>query len=174
MTGTAGFDAFYAATSRRTLRQLAALCGDAAEAQDLVQEAYARAWQHWTRVAGYDDPEAWVRKVAFRLAANRWRSTRRWLAARTRHGAPPDASPPSLDHVANVAALRSLSPDQRRVVVLYYLCGLSVAEIAADSGTHEGTVRMRLSRARAALAPLLDDDARPWPTGEEVKHVRPT
>jgi RNA polymerase sigma-70 factor (ECF subfamily) len=63
-----GFDAFYTGTNRRVLHQMYAMTGNLADAQELVQEAYARAWQRWSTVSTYDDPEAWVRTVAWRLA----------------------------------------------------------------------------------------------------------
>src|ERR1700690_2501328 len=50
------FDEFYGGTVRRVIGQLYALTGDRAEAEDVVQEAYARAWQRWEKVAGYGDP----------------------------------------------------------------------------------------------------------------------
>ena len=76
MTGSASedFDAFYVAAVHRVVLYVFAVCGDRAEAQDIAQEAFARAWQHWARVSGYDDPEAWVRVLAWRLTANRWRT----------------------------------------------------------------------------------------------------
>src|SRR4029450_7690742 len=55
---TDDFDSFYRDTSRRLVRYAYGLSGDPAEAQDLVQEAYARAWQRWRRLSGYEDPEA--------------------------------------------------------------------------------------------------------------------
>ena len=67
------FDGFYRDTSRRLLRYAYGLSGDPAEAQDLVQEAYARAWQRWRRLSGYEDPEAWPRLVVNRLSTDRWR-----------------------------------------------------------------------------------------------------
>lgn len=87
------FDKFYRDTSRRLLRYAYGLTGDAGEAQDLVQEAYARAWQRRRRLAGYDDPEAWLRLVVNRLATDRWRhlGVRRKRAAAA---APPDPGSP--------------------------------------------------------------------------------
>jgi RNA polymerase sigma-70 factor (ECF subfamily) len=159
--GTTGdFDDFYTATVRRVVHHVYIVCGDLAEAQDATQEAYARAWQKWSTLATYDDPESWVRTVAWRLAANRWRSMRRWLVARARLGAPPDTPGPSPDRVALIAALRRLPEAQRRVIVLHYLYGQPVAEIAADTGMPEGTVKVYLSRARTALAALLGTDDR--------------
>jgi RNA polymerase sigma-70 factor, ECF subfamily len=170
MTGSDDFDAFYAATVRRVVLYLYAACGDRAEAQDLAQEAYARAWQHWNRVAGYDDPEAWVRRVAWRLMANRWRGLRRWLAARARLGPPDDQiAGPTPDRVAVTGALQQLPAAQRQVIALHYLLDLPVRDIAAQVGVPEGTVKARLSRARAALARLLDENDH---ENEEISDVR--
>lgn len=155
---SADFDAFYIATARRVVLYLYAACGDRAEAQDVAQEAFARAWQHWSRVARYDDPEGWVRAVAWRLMLNRWRGLRRWLAARARMGPPNEATAsPSPDRVAVVEALQRLPAAQRQVVALHYLLDMSVLDVAASLGVPEGTVKARLSRARTALAKLLDE-----------------
>ncbi|SDZ04836.1 RNA polymerase sigma-70 factor, ECF subfamily [Micromonospora pattaloongensis] len=155
MGTTDDFDAFYTATSARVVHQVYAVCGNLSEAQDAVQEAYARAWIRWSWLSGYEDPEAWVRTVAWRVAANRWRSVRRWLAARARLGPPVTVAEPSPDRIAVMAALRRLPEAQRRVVVLHYLCDLPIAEIAETTRMPAGTVKVYLARARAALAPLL-------------------
>ena len=63
----------YASSQRRLVIQMAALTGDIAAAEDLVQEAFGRCVAKWAQVAGYDDPEAWVRSVAYNLARSRWR-----------------------------------------------------------------------------------------------------
>jgi DNA-directed RNA polymerase specialized sigma24 family protein len=72
-----GFAAFYAGSYRRLLGQLFAVTGDLAEAENVLQEAYARAFVRWSRVGAYDLPEAWVRRVALNLAAMAERSLRR-------------------------------------------------------------------------------------------------
>jgi RNA polymerase sigma-70 factor (ECF subfamily) len=159
MQDDAAFDGFYRATAPRMLLYMYAVCGDRTEAQDLTQEAYARAWQRWSRVGSYDDPEAWVRTVAWRLAASQFRGARRRLAALVRLGRPDPTPPPSADAVAVLAALRRLNREQRRVIVMHYLQHMSVAEIASASGVPIGTVKARLSRGRSALAPLLAEEA---------------
>jgi len=164
---TEGFDAFYTGSSRRVLHQMYAMTGNLADAQELVQEAYARAWQRWSSVSTYDDPEAWVRTVAWRLAASRWRKAKNGVAALLRHGPAPDTPEPSIDNVALVAALRQITEAQRRTVVLHHLVGLSVAEVAHEMNVPEGTVKARLSRGRAALAQLLSDTS----LSEEGSHV---
>jgi RNA polymerase sigma-70 factor (sigma-E family) len=155
---SADFDAFYIAAVRPVVLYLYAACGDRSDAQDIAQEAFARAWQHWSKVSRYDDPEAWVRRVAWRLMVNRWRGVRRWLAARARLGPPVEVTGgPSPDRVAVAGALQQLPRAQRQVIALHYLLDMGVQEIAATTGVPAGTVKARLSRARTALGRLLDE-----------------
>jgi RNA polymerase sigma-70 factor (sigma-E family) len=149
------FDAFYRASRQRLFDCLLALTGDPAEAQDAVHEAYARAWQRWSTVGEYGDPEAWVRTVARRVAVSRWRRTRNRQTAHRRAGAPPPLPGPGPDSVMLLAALAQLPLPQRTAIVLHHLVGLPVAEVAAETGVPEGTVKARLSRGRRALAELL-------------------
>ncbi|MFD2766380.1 SigE family RNA polymerase sigma factor [Micromonospora eburnea] len=151
-----GFEEFYRTTRQRVVMVLYALGGDLAEAQDAAQEAYVRAWQRWSQISGYDDPEAWVRTVGYRLLVNRWRKIRNGLVAYRRHGPQPAVGPPSENTVALVAALRQLPAEQRQTVVLHHLADLSVDEIAEQTDTPSGTVKARLARGRKALAALLD------------------
>ena len=152
------FATFYTATAPSLVRQLHALTGDLTEAQDCVQEAYARAWQRWSTVGRYDVPAAWVRQVACRLATSRFRRQRTGIGVLRRHGPPPDV--PGLDptRVALVAALRQIPEAQRLAVVLHHVAGLSVEEVARETGAPTGTVKARLSRGRAALADLLSEE----------------
>jgi RNA polymerase sigma-70 factor, ECF subfamily len=79
--------------------------------------------------------------------------TARSHVARSR---PPESAPaPDENTVALVTALRSLPEAQRRALVLHHLAGFSVAEVAVVEHCPEGTVKARLSRGRAALAPLM-------------------
>jgi len=155
VSDTDAFDAFYRASQQRLYACVYALTGNAAEAQDVIHEAYARAWQRWSTVSEYADPEAWVRTVARRIAVSRWRRTRNRLVAHRRHGPPPAVPGPGPGHVALVAALARLPVEQRVAIVLYHLCDLSVADVAQETGVPVGTVKARLSRGRRALAILL-------------------
>jgi RNA polymerase sigma-70 factor (ECF subfamily) len=148
------FDAFYAATAPALVRQVHALTGDLAEAQDCVQEAYARAWQRWSTISKYDVPAAWVRQVACRLAVSRFRRARvaHGLLKQQRPAYVPEVDP---SRVALVAALRRIPEAQRLAIVLHHIAGLSVEEIASEVNAPTGTVKARLSRGRAALAVLL-------------------
>ena len=141
MTKADDFDMFYAATSRRLVRQIFAMTGDLCEAEDAVQEAYIRAWRRWTRIGAYEDPEAWVRVVACRITVNSWQKARNRLTAhRAGHHELPGLSP---DLVALVSALRKIPETQRRAIVLHHLAGLSVEEIAHETGAPTGTVKAR-------------------------------
>jgi RNA polymerase sigma-70 factor (ECF subfamily) len=161
MADVDGFDAFYRGTSRRLARYAYGLTGDATEAQDLTQEAYARAWRRWRTVRACDEPEAWLRVVLTRLATDRWRrlGVRRTVGATLRPPAP--AEPPSENTVLLVAALRTLPVLQRRALVLHYLLDRSVADIATETQTNVNTVKSWLARGRAALAAALGDSCHP-------------
>ena len=161
------FDEFYAACAVRLTTALYAMTGDRTEAEDSVQEAFARAWQHWGRVSGYADPEAWVRTVACRISVSSWRKAVTRSRAQRRRGAAAEQPGLSPDYVAIVAALRQIPVAQRQAIVLHHLVGLSVADIAAAHNVPTGTVKARLARGRQALAPLLSDGERPgWRPGE--------
>ncbi|GIJ78682.1 RNA polymerase sigma-70 factor, ECF subfamily [Micromonospora phaseoli] len=152
------FDAFYAASAQRVLGHLSAMIGSRADAEDAVAEAYARAWDRWSTVRECDSPEAWVRRVAYRLAVSAWRKTVNRLRAHRREIAGQQVEASGVDHVAVVSALRRIPADQRRVVVLHHLVGLSVAEIAVEVDANANTVKTWLARGRRALAAHLTDD----------------
>lgn len=152
------FDELYAASFRRLTAQLYAQIGDLDEAQDCVQEAFARAWSHRRSLRTDQQPEAWVRTTAYRLAVSRWRRTTRGRRPPDRALAPARTAPgPTDDRLAVFDALRHLPEDQRRALVLHHLADLPVAEVAREVGAPEGTIKARLSRGRAALAILLDE-----------------
>ncbi|HEY2443617.1 MAG TPA: SigE family RNA polymerase sigma factor [Streptosporangiaceae bacterium] len=153
------FDEFYAGTVHRVIGQLHAMTGDRAGAEDVVQEAYARAWQRWDRLSGYGEPEAWVRTVAYRISVSSWRKTVNRGIAHRRHGAGTAVPAISADYVAVVAALRKIGESQRRAVVLHYLVGLSVSEIARETGASQSAVKARLLRGRQALSGHLSEAA---------------
>jgi RNA polymerase sigma-70 factor (sigma-E family) len=162
-TGAAGFDEFYDATGLRLVRYAYALTGNISDAQDIAQEAFARAWQRWDSVGGFDAPEAWVRRVATNLAISRYRRDRIARAA-ARHLIAADIPEISPDTVALVAALRTLPERQRVVVVLHYLADLPIGQIAAELRCPVGSVKAWLSRGREALAIALTDSIPPEAT----------
>lgn len=161
MAGAADFDELYRTARDRLAVQLTAITGDRGEAMDDVQEAFVRAWQRWDRVGGYDDPEAWVRRVAYHLAVGQWRRMRRIVL---RWDVPRVAAPDGEDG-AVLTVLACLRLPERQAMALRYVAGLSVAEIAAELGAPTGTVKSWLSRGRARLAVVLSEE-------DEVSHER--
>ncbi len=158
----AEFDELYRASSRRLVGQIYAMTGDMTEAQDVVQEAFARAWERRDQLDEVANREAWVRTVAARLAISRWRKAKNAATAwMRRHHETLMVEEISPDHVALVNALRQIPEVQRQVIVLHHLCDLSVEDIARETLTPSGTVKARLVRGRAALARLLDDSYHP-------------
>ena len=153
------FEALYAAAYVRLVRVLTVASGSQPDAEEVVQEAFARLLPRWSKVGRYADPEAWVRGVAFRLLSNRRRGRRAAERTLSRYR-PGDQKlrPPNGDRVDVTRALAALPAQQRHVVVLHHLLGLPVEQIAAELAVPVGTVKSRLSRGRAALAPLLKSE----------------
>jgi RNA polymerase sigma-70 factor (ECF subfamily) len=150
----------YQAHYRRLVAALYALTADYNEAQDLVQEAYARALARPKQFLDVADPEAWLRTVAMNLARTRWRRRRLFdTLVRSGRVARPVESVPGIDadRVALIAALQQLSQVTRETIVLHHLADMSVHEVADTLGVPVGTVKARLSRGRAMLAALLTD-----------------
>jgi RNA polymerase sigma-70 factor, ECF subfamily len=150
------FDDFYAGNYGRFVVQLYAVTGSLADAEDAVQEAFARASAHWGRIRQYDSPEAWVRRVALHVAFSGLRRARR--VAEVLRRVPPPAPPPApADSLGLVEALKALPLPLRQVLVLHYLADLPVERVAGELGIAVGTAKSRLSRAREALARRLVD-----------------
>lgn len=153
--GGASVADFYEAAYPRLVGLLTLASGSRADAEELVQEAFARLIPRWDTVREYDNPEAWVRTVAFRLASSRWR--RAGIAARAlvRLGPPPVVAEPGTARLDAERLLAGLPPKHREVLVLHHALGLPVEQVARELGVPVGTVKSRLSRARDAAATLL-------------------
>lgn len=161
MSDEAAFADFYQATYPGLVAELYAYTGDLTEAQDAAQDAFIRAWTHWGRISRYDQPRAWLARVAYRIAVSRWRRIRRGLTARLRERPPPAAPPPDAESLALLTALARIPENQRRALVLHHMAGYRVAEIAEICQVAEGTVKAWLSRGRQRLAGLLTEQDEP-------------
>ena len=130
---------------------LAPVVGGSERARDVVQEAFARALRQRDQFRGEGSLEAWVWKIAFRVALGERRSRSASLLDEI-----PDlglAAPerdPDLD-----AALRALPPRRRLMVFLRYFADLSYAQIGEVCGVSEGTVAATLAQAHDQLAETL-------------------
>ena len=145
---------------RRIAQTVNMIVGDRARAEEVTQDAFVQLWRKWSSVSGYERPEAWVRRVAVRLAIrSAQRESRRRFLERAGRGEEPESFPdPDL-----ARAVAALAPMQRAAVVLFYLDDRPVADVARTLGVSESTVKQHLFRARRRLAEALGEP--------EVDHV---
>jgi RNA polymerase sigma-70 factor (ECF subfamily) len=146
----AEFGAHLEAHYPRLVAQLCLITLDPAEAQDLVQEAYARAWQRWSDVRQLPSPTGWIRRSAVRGVHRKWR--RLLSRRRTRPGTIPTEDP---QHRATLDALAAVAPHRRRVLVLADVAHLPLPEVAEVEGVSVEVARARLAEARAELTNVL-------------------
>jgi RNA polymerase sigma-70 factor (ECF subfamily) len=133
------------------------------EAEEAVQEAFARLWSRWSRISGYENPEAWVRRVALNIAMRRWRRARRGdqLVQRAHAGTGLASEAATTgDRLDLIAGLRRLPVSHRQALLLHYVVGLSVQEVADEMSTRlapvrPGTVKSWLHRGRTELGNAL-------------------
>ena len=149
-----GFEIFFRRNYPTLVRLLSVGADDV---DDAVQEAFLEAHLRWHQVAGYDDPAAWVRRVAIRRLQNRHRGRIRGLRAVRRLGVS-DAGPTGSDaRVDLVSAVRRLPERQRMAVALYYYGDFALDEVADAMGVTDGTVKACLHAARAHLRNEMED-----------------
>jgi RNA polymerase sigma-70 factor (ECF subfamily) len=131
---------------------LAPVVGSYEDARDVVQEAFARALRSRGDFRGEGSLQAWVWRIALRVALEK---------RRPRHESPIEVLDPQLVESERdpelAAALRRLPPRKRLVVFLRYFADLTYAEIAEVGGISEGTVAAALSQARAELLEQLSE-----------------
>lgn len=133
------------------------LCGDRHHADDLVQEALAKAYSHWRKVQKADNPSAYVRRILINESRRQWRRHASTYAdAEVPEIAVPDLSDRVVSRADLLRALQELPARQRATVVLRFLEGLSERETADALGCSEGTVKSQTSRALTKLKSVLN------------------
>ncbi len=168
----ADLEAFLAERGDHLLRTAVLLAGSRDAGEDLLQAALERLLQHWRAVVG--DPEGYLRRTLYNLAADGWRRQRAWQRPLTllRGG----ASAAAADAVAQVnqrdaliRLLAQLPPRQRAVIVARYWEQLSEAETAQALGCSPGTVKSAASRGLRRLRELMGGEigADSVPAGEK-------
>jgi RNA polymerase sigma-70 factor (sigma-E family) len=144
------FAEFYESTREDCLRIVLLNVGDRDLAQDLVAEAYTRAWVSWRKVRALEVPRAWVVRIALNTHVSSWRRRRREVALGDHDTAMhvEEATAVSGDLLA---ALRRLPARQREVVTLRLLLDMDTETTARVLGIAPGTVSAHLHQAVAKL-----------------------
>jgi RNA polymerase sigma-70 factor, ECF subfamily len=135
--------------------------GDRGRAQDVVQETLLRAWRNPAVLeqAG-GSGRSWLFTVAKRIVIDEWRSAHRRpevVTDQVPEQAIEDMAQHSVDRYVVLAALRTVSPDHRRVLLECYYRGASVAEAADTLGVPPGTIKSRTHYALRALRQAIDE-----------------
>lgn len=143
-------EAFCARVLPRLVGSMSLYSGDRGEAEDIAQEALARAWERWDRVGSMTSPEGWVFMTARNLARRRHRIRRRDVESRL---VLPDESNQieAADRIAVRAAVSRLPDRQKSVLIARFFLGFNVAETADLLGCAEGTVKAATHQAVANL-----------------------
>jgi RNA polymerase sigma-70 factor (ECF subfamily) len=139
----------------RVVRAVFLVLNDRQRAEDVAQEAFIQLLSHWKKVSRYDRPEAWVRRVAIRLAVRALRRERRRSVVERALDVPTPAVPQDIDVLQ---AVRQLPGAQRAVIVLFYFEDRPVAEIAEILGCAQATAKVHLHRARRRLGKMLGEE----------------
>jgi RNA polymerase sigma factor (sigma-70 family) len=154
---------FYQAEYANVARSVFLILHDRQRAEDIAQDAFVQLYAYWWKVSRYERPDAWVRRVAIRMAVRHVKRERRRTVLER------DVDEPALRGPVDVDLLRAigeLAVAQRVAVVLFYFEDRPIPEIVDILGSSEGAVKMSLHRARGRLAELLaegvgDDVHRP-------------
>ncbi len=163
------FETLYRRYKDELFRTALAISRDRGAAEELLQDCFLRAYDHMDRVDGYASLRPWLHRIIVNLSYN-WATKKRLRLVSVedvfdRLMMVPRASPERAFEREELLqavdeALRCLSMPQRAVVVLFYLQGFSLAEIAYVLDCPVGTVKSRLHNARKALRQKLMADAR--------------
>jgi RNA polymerase sigma-70 factor (sigma-E family) len=142
-----------------TLKRLAyLLCGDEHRADDLVQESVTKLYMRWAAASKAGNLDSYVRSIVVRSYIDEVR--RPWSRVRL-FGAPPEPRRPESSAIENKlllhTALATLPARQRAVVVLRFLCDLSVEDAADVMGCSQGTVKSQTVHGLAKLRQILTD-----------------
>ncbi len=153
----ATLEALFRQSYTSIVQSLALVGGDLAAAEESTQEAFAQALVSWSRISRYDNPGAWVRRVAINKLRNAHRSRLRGEAAVERMTSEVSSLPSPAEPESDLmVGLQGLPHKQRLCAVLFYVDGLNTAEVAQIMGISKGSVSQHLNRARTALRAHLE------------------
>lgn len=153
----ASFEDFFASNFDAVRRSLALATGDVTRAEDLAQDAFAKACRRWRRVSVMERPATWVYVVAVNADKKRLRPDPTSYDRSPVVDEVADSSGAVVNRLAVRDALTRLAPRQRMAIVLRYLVGLRTWEIADAMGCAEGTVKSTINAALSRLRIDLEE-----------------
>lgn len=154
MSDAGDFEQLWRAHFGSVARTAFLIVGDAEEASDIAQEAFVRALQHWRKVGKLEKPEGWVHRVATNLALS-WRRRKAPVAPQRR------ASEPAIEPLDDelLAALMSITPQQRAVIALRFYLDWSIEDVATALNKRPGTVRALTAQGVKRLRDALTKES---------------
>ena len=153
------FDQLFAATFPQVVRTVWFVVHDRGMAEEIAQDAFTELYRDWSRLHSFDRPDLWVRRVAIRRAQREARrQARRIVLERATGTVRPVDDGFSLPDPELIAAIRTLPPKQRAILVLFYLEDRPMSEVAELVGCSPSTGFVQLHQARRRLAALLGEE----------------
>ena len=154
------FVQFYETTYRDALKLATLIVHDAGHAAEIVQEVFAVAFTRWERVATYDRPDLWLRRVIVNRSISRRRRARSESKAMAQIGHEGTERALTRDGDGDTGVwvhVGRLPRRQAEALALVYGCDLSLDDAAAAMQCSTGSVKTHLSRGRATLASILKE-----------------
>lgn len=148
------FEAFVTKHENTLYRTALAVMGNVSDAEDVVQEAFLRAYEKAPEFQSEEHEKAWLIRVTVNLCNSRLRSPWRKRRLPLLNSYP--ASEPEQHEL--LEQIMALEPKYRTVIHLFYYEGYSVKDISELTGQKEATVRSHLTRARQKLKLVLKED----------------
>jgi RNA polymerase sigma-70 factor (ECF subfamily) len=143
----------------RVFRTASAILGNDADARDIVQEAFLKAWQSLPRLRDPARFDGWFNQMLRNRCRDALRQRRR--SRETPFGLDDPPAPDVIGDVAGTADLNAaferLSADHRQILVMHHLHDMPLRDLARQLGIPVGTAKWRLFRARRALIGALED-----------------
>jgi RNA polymerase sigma-70 factor (ECF subfamily) len=149
------YSSFFRAEFIHVVRTSYLIVHDRERAEDVAQEAFIQLLAHWHKVTRYERPEAWVRRVAIRIATRSARRERQRPVLEQTMDPPPSFVPQDVDLLN---AIKKLPPQQRAAVALFYFEDRPLPEVAHIIGCSHSAAKVHVFNARKRLAELLGEE----------------
>lgn len=149
-------------SEQQSLRRflLALCCGNQSEADDIAQDALVKAYLSISKYEMRGNDAPWLYRIAYNMFidSSRRRRITKTLDTIAGHGDETFAADRDFRYQALYMALEELPPKERSAILLYYIKGYSIREIAGIVDASEDAIKKQLSRGRDKLKTLLKNE----------------